>query len=99
MIRKIFLAALILLVVVVVIVFWGLNPGTIHLDLGLLEFDADKPAAFVGAFVFGWLFGLVCVTLFVLRLLNQRRKLRKQLRLAEAEVSGLRSLPMQDAVE
>ncbi len=96
MLRKLLLAIVVLAVIAIVVIFWVLNPGTIELDLGFGKIVTETPAAFVGAFIAGWLFGLVCLTLFVLRLVNDRRRLRKQLRLAETEVSTLRNLPLQD---
>ena len=54
-------------------------------------------ATLIVVFVAGWIFGLLCVSVYLLRLVNERRRLRKSLRIAEAEVSSLRNLPMQDA--
>ena len=48
-------------------------------------------------FAAGWFFGVACITFFVLKLAAERRQLRKSLRLAEAEVTSLRRMPMQDA--
>ena len=47
--------------------------------------------------VAGWVFGILCGALVLLRLYLDRRQLRKSLKLAEAEVRSLRSMPMQDA--
>jgi len=44
----------------------------------------------------GWLFGALSATVLVLKLLRDRRKLRKDVRLAEAEADNLRSLPLRD---
>jgi len=48
-------------------------------------------------FVICWVFGLLCTTVFILRLVNERRQLRRSLRHSESEVSSLRSLPLADA--
>jgi putative membrane protein len=48
-------------------------------------------------FVFGWAFGLLCTSMFIIRLINERRQLRRKLRQSEAEVSSLRNLPLVDA--
>ena len=45
----------------------------------------------------GWLFGLLCAAMVLLKSAGDHRKLRKSLRLAEAEVRTLRSMPIQDA--
>lgn len=99
MIRKVLMLLTALAVVIAIVIFWGMNPGKVPVDLGFAQYTAEIPAAFVTAFVLGWLFGLFCASVFMLRLVNQRRRLRKQLRIAEAEVSSLRSLPLQDVGE
>lgn len=96
MFRRLVIFAVVLLVAASVVVFWGLNPGRVSLDFGFSQIETALPAAFVAALVAGWLFGLLSCTLYLLRLVNERRRLRKQLRLAEAEVSSLRSLPLQE---
>jgi hypothetical protein len=53
--------------------------------------------AFTVTFIAGWLFGIVCSAAFVIRLINERRQLRRALQLSESEVSSLRSLPLSDA--
>ena len=74
------------------------NPGLMTLDVGfaLLE-DIPIPITFLVCFTLGWLFGLICVGLMLLQLASDRRRLRHKLRLAETEISSLRSLPLQDA--
>lgn len=99
MIRKTVTGIAIILVLIVVVVFTKLNGGPITVDLAFFSVDTQKPLAFVVAFVTGWFFGLLCTSFFVIKLIRERRKTRKALRLAEAEVSSLRSLPLQDAGE
>jgi hypothetical protein len=53
--------------------------------------------AFVMTFVLGIVFGLLCMTAFVFRLINERRALRRSLRNSESEVTSLRNLPLSDA--
>jgi uncharacterized membrane protein YciS (DUF1049 family) len=48
-------------------------------------------------FVLGMVFGMLCMTAFVFRLINERRTLRRSLRISESEVSSLRNLPLSDA--
>jgi putative membrane protein len=88
----IFIAALLLATA-----FAALNPGLITLDLAFTETETQKSLALTLAFGAGWLFGLFCAGLILLNALNDRRKLRKSLNLAESEVRNLRSLPIQDA--
>ena len=96
--RKIALFLLLFIMVLVAFFFSFSNSGSITLDIGfaLLE-DISVPIAFLVCFTFGWLFGLICVGLVLFRIASDRRHLRGKLRLAETEISSLRSLPLQDA--
>jgi uncharacterized membrane protein YciS (DUF1049 family) len=78
-------------------VFAALNPGLIELDLAFFETEVKKSLALTAAFGFGWLFGLICAGIVLLKSVNQRRQLRKSLDLAEGEVRALRNMPIQDA--
>ena len=50
------------------------------------------------AFAVGWLFGVHLYGSFMLfEVANERRMLRRSLRMSENEVSSLRSLPLSDA--
>ncbi len=97
-VRKVLIFLLILLFMAVAAVFAWRNPGTLSIDIGFARVEEISTAmAFAVAFGLGWLFGLLCASLAMLRMANQRRKLRRNLALAESEVSGLRSLPLHDA--
>ena len=91
----------ILILAAFILVFAGffayLNQDSVALELAFAKVDVPGWQAYIGMFVAGWVFGLVCGAIIIVRLMNQRRKLRKAVRLAEAEVSNLRTLPMQDA--
>lgn len=98
MIRNVLTIVLVVLVALVAAVFSAQNPGVITLDLGVMELvDARISVVFVATFALGWLFGLLCCVYALLRLMHQRRKLRRQLEAAQTEISTLRSLPMHDA--
>jgi hypothetical protein len=43
------------------------------------------------------LWGVISVLSYVFRLLGERRRLRKQIRVANTELNNLRALPMHDA--
>jgi putative membrane protein len=77
--------------------FAALNPGVIQLDLAFFETEVTKSLALIVAFGAGWLFGLVCAGLVLLKSVNERRQLRKSLGFAESEVRALRNMPIQDA--
>jgi len=95
--KRIGLALLIIAIFVAMVVFTAGNPDEISLKL--LDWEINKPIAVVVAAVFalGWLFGVFCMGLYALRVANERRHLKRSLRMTESEVSSLRSLPLDDA--
>ena len=96
--RKIGLFFALLLVVLIAAVFAWNNPGTLDVDIAFTRFEnVSVPLAFAVAFAVGWLAGLLSAGVAVVRMAGERRRLRRKLSLAEAEVSSLRSLPLQDA--
>ncbi len=97
MLKKIGIGFLVVLIFVMMLVFTSSNPGFVDLDLFFLTVRPSVALAFSVAFVIGWAFGLLCTTVFILRLVNERRQLRRSLRHSESEVSSLRSLPLADA--
>lgn len=95
--KRIGLALLIILIFAAMVVFTAGNPGDITLKLLDWAFEVPVALAFVGAFAIGWLFGVVCMGLYALKVARERRTLKRSLRLSENEVSSLRSLPLSDA--
>ncbi len=93
-------AGLIILIVflfAVVFTFTALNTGQVDLDLGFFKRSLPISVAFAATFVLGVVFGMLCMTAFVFRLIRDRRNLRRSLRMSESEVSSLRNLPLSDA--
>jgi putative membrane protein len=97
MIRNLLLAVLVLGFIGLAAILTALNPGRVTLDFAFMATELEISLALIGAVAIGWAFGIICALLSVLRLLAQRRSLRRALRLAEQEVQALRSLPVQDA--
>lgn len=97
MLKRAGLVILIVVLFVVMFTFTALNTGEIELDLGFFKRTYPISVALAGTFVFGILFGMLCMTAFVFRLINERRSLRRSLRISESEVSSLRNLPLSDA--
>jgi len=97
MMRNLTFFLLIIVGLLVATAFAALNPGLITLDVALKEVEIQKSLALTLAFGLGWLFGLLCAGLMLFKSINERRKLRRSLHLAESEVHTLRSLPIQDA--
>jgi uncharacterized membrane protein YciS (DUF1049 family) len=93
MLRRIVFPLVLFAVLILAVLFAALNSGDIEVDLGLFSTRMQKSLALTLAFAAGWTFGLLCLAVMLLRMVLERRRLRKALRLAEAEVRTLRSLP------
>ena len=97
MLKRIGLAILIVIIVVVMATFTANNTGMIDIDLAFTKVTTSIPLAFTMTFALGWLFGILCLGFFALKLVNERRILRRSLRMSENEVTSLRNLPLSDA--
>jgi len=97
MLKRIGLLVLVLIILVSMLTFTALNSGSIDLDLAFFAGTYPVSVVLVATFVLGTIFGMLCMTAFVFRLINERRTLRRALRMSESEVSSLRSLPISDA--
>ena len=93
--------ALTVLVAIVVIAamftFTSVNKGEIEIDLLIAKVPTTIPIAFTVTFALGWLFGLACTALWAIRMVRDRRSLKRSLQVSESEVSSLRNLPLNDA--
>jgi uncharacterized membrane protein YciS (DUF1049 family) len=96
--RRIVFAILLLLFMLLAAVFAYSNPEPISIDIGVIRLEqVSMSIAFAIAFAFGWVFGLVSAGLALLRTAGEKRRLRKELKYAEAELSSLRAPSLQDA--
>jgi uncharacterized membrane protein YciS (DUF1049 family) len=97
MVKRIGLVVLVIIILTAVITLTALNKGEVELDLAFFSGTYSITQIIVAAFVIGTVFGMLCMTVFVFRLINDRRTLRRALRMSESEVSSLRNLPLSDA--
>jgi putative membrane protein len=95
--KRIGLALLILLIFLAMVVFTAGNPDDVSIKLLHWEISSPISLAFTVAFAIGWLFGVACMGVYALKIANERRMLRRSLRMSENEVSSLRNLPLSDA--
>lgn len=95
--KRIGFAFLVILIFSVMVVFTAGNPGDLSIKLLHWEFTSPVSLAFTVAFAIGWLFGVICMGVYTIKVANERRMLRRSLRLSENEVSSLRNLPLSDA--
>ena len=94
--RNAILFIVLLLVAVLAAVFAALNPDQIELELAFAQVSVRKSVALAIAFGFGFALGFFVAMGRVFNLMRERRALKKSVRLAEAEVNNLRSLPLRD---
>ncbi len=97
MVRTLLIILLVAAFLLLAATFTWLNPGTMRLDVAFAAIEAPIFLVLAIVFAIGWLFGLLSCSFFILRLLHERRQMRRSVQLAEREVSNLRSLPIQDA--
>ena len=97
MLKRIAVIVLVVIIFTAMLVFTYHNNGTVDVDLILTTVTTSVPVAFTIAFAIGWLFGILCMGAWALRLTNDRRNLRRALRVSESEVTSLRNLPLNDA--
>ncbi len=97
MFRGIIFGAVAIVVVLASAMFANKNPGTIELDLIVRKFEVVTALAFTLTLILGWFLGIATASLYLLKSANEKRKLKKNIKLAEVELKNLRSLPMQDA--
>ena len=97
MLKRIGLLILIVAIVIVMATFTANNTGMVDIDLAFTKVTTSIPLAFTVTFALGWLFGILCLGFFALKLVNERRVLRRSLRITESEVTSLRNLPLSDA--
>ena len=97
MLKRIGIVGLVILIFLLMLWFTSSNPGVIPLDLAFGIVQPSIPLALSVTFVIGWAFGLLCTSMFIFRLINERRRLRRALHNSESEVSSLRNLPLTDA--
>jgi len=97
MLKRVGLLVLILVIAALMATFTAINTGTVDIDLAFAKYTRPLPLVLTVTFAIGWLFGLLCMGFFAIRLINERRVLRRLLRLSESEVTTLRGLPLNDA--
>jgi putative membrane protein len=96
--RRLIAFLLVLALVLLAAAFAYNNPEPVTIDTGFARFAGVSLAlALVVALAIGWLAGLLTAGLGLWRITSDRRRLRRELKLAEAELRSLRSLPLNDA--
>ncbi len=73
------------------------NSDLISIDLEFIKITTTSSIMFVVIFVIGWALGILSSLFYVIKLLNQRRVLRSELKNSVNENSILKNKPLQDA--
>lgn len=97
MLKRAALLITILLIAIVVFTFVAKNTGVVTIDLAFATATSSIAIVITATFVAGALFGFLCMGSYVLRLMTERRSLRRALRATESEVTSLRHIPLSDA--
>ena len=97
MIKKIALLLVIIFIFIATLWFNNNNSDLISIDLELVQFTSSASIIFAIILFSGWVFGVLCCTLYILKLLNERRLSRSLLREKDTEIEQLRNKPLEDA--
>jgi hypothetical protein len=85
--RRLLFVAVLLLLMLMTGVFAYSNPSPIDIDVGFLRFEqVSMAAAFAIVLAVGWLLGLVSAGIALWRSAGEKRRLRQDLKYAEAEL-------------
>ena len=86
-VRRLTFAAVLILLLLLAGVFAYSNPQPIDIDIGFTRFEQDPMAlAFAITLILGWLFGLFSAGLALWRSAGEKRRLKQDLKYAEAEL-------------
>jgi hypothetical protein len=87
MARRLAFAAVLISLIVLTGMFAYSNPQPIDIDVGLMRFEQVPMAvAFAIALALGWLFGVLSAGLALWRSAAEKRRLKQDLKYAEAEL-------------
>ena len=85
--RRLTFVAVLLLLMLLTGVFAYSNPEPIDVDIGIMRFERVSMAvAFAVVVAFGWLLGLLSAGIALWRSASEKRRLRQDLKYAEAEL-------------
>jgi uncharacterized integral membrane protein len=97
MLKRISIILVVISIFFLVIYFTSINQNSIRIDLGFVVFEPSVVLGVSLIFILGWIFGLLCSIAYIIKLTNEQRNLRNNLKNAQSELTGLRLLPTEDA--
>jgi hypothetical protein len=92
--RRLLFVAVLLVLMLMTGVFAYSNPQPIDIDIGVMRFEqVSMAAAFAIVLALGWLLGLVSAGVALFRSAGEKRRLRQDLKYAEAELRTRQTSP------
>lgn len=92
--RRLAFVAVLLVLMLLMGVFAYSNPQPIDIDIGLMRFErVSMAAAFSIVLALGWLLGLLSAGIALWRSAGEKRRLRQDLKYAEAELRTRQTTP------
>ena len=97
MIKKIALILLIIFIFVATLWFNNNNSELISINLEVIQFTSSASIIFAVILFTGWFFGVLSCSLYILKLLNERRVSKSLMKEKIKEIGLLRQKPLEDA--
>jgi|TARA_B110000003_G_scaffold83269_2_gene85106 uncharacterized membrane protein YciS (DUF1049 family) len=97
MIKKIVLIILVISIFITTLWFNNNNSELITIDLEIVSFTYSASIIFAVILFAGWLFGILCCSFYILKLLNERRLLRSTIKSKEKTISDSKHKTIKDA--
>ena len=97
MLKRISIILVVISIFFLVIYFTSINQNSIRIDFGFVIFEPSVVLGVSLIFILGWIFGLLCSMVYIIKLTNEQRNLKSNLKDAQSELSVLRQLPTKDA--
>ena len=97
MLKRISIILVIISIFFLVIYFTSINQNSIRIDFGFAVFEPSVVLGVSLIFILGWIFGLLCLMAYIIKLTNEQRILKSNLKDAQSELNELRQLPTKDA--
>ena len=97
MIKKIALILLIIFIFVATLWFNNNNSELISINLEIIQFTSSASIIFAVILFTGWFFGMLSCSLYILKLLNERRVSKSLMKEKIKEIELLRQKPLEDA--
>lgn len=97
MIKKIVLVILVISIFITTLWFNNNNSELITIDLEIVSFTYSASIIFAVILFAGWLFGILCCSFYILKLLNERRLLRSTIKSKEKTISDSKHKTIKDA--